>query len=500
MGLTKQEILDTFLKEKEVNDALIKKELEGNLFKFNKFILDADTGKDKVPLGGFHRDLCDFVIKDRNKKKLVLIPRAHLKSTLVTVGYSVQRIVYDPSIRILIANATRETAVAFLSGIKKHLQYNEKLISLYGALAVEPLKWTEDMITLQTSKTVTGKREATVTAFGMGGNLVSQHYDLIILDDIVNRDMVSTQDQIEKTITFYKDVLDLADSENTEFIVIGTRWHDRDLYDWILNPDNRVIQSFKTMILPAWEGGIGALETEQDLKILWPEKFSKNYLKQLLAEKGNYETSCQYLNDPVPDEDAVFRSSWFKYYDETELKGRPLNKFILVDPAISLEKEADYTAMVVVGIDHFGFWYVLDIFRERVTPSNLINQIFMMNERWHPIDIGIEDVAFQKTLQYSIQEEMRKRNIFLPIREVKPQLRTKDNRIRGLQPLYANGMIYHSKELVYNQYLEDELMRFPRGRHDDIIDAFSYAKDLVITPKRKRDYNRGEFSSYSPFI
>ena len=493
--MSKDELLKLLLKKKALSSEIVKKSLEHDLYKFNKVILEAEKGQGKVSLAPFHKEVCTFIEKNKDKKKLLLIPRGHLKSTMVTIGYSVQRIVYDPSIRILIANATRGMSVAFLSEIKKHLKYNEKLIDIYGPLAEDPLKWSEDMITLRDAKTAHGKKEATVTAFGMGGNLVSQHYDIIILDDIVNRDMVSTRDQIEKSKMFYRDVLDLADSEKTQIVVIGTRWHDRDLYEWLLNPENNIAQGYEMMVRQAFEG---SLEGE-DFKALWPEKFTRSHLKNLLREKGPYEFSCQYNNNPVPDEDAVFRIDWFQYYEPTELKGRPMNKYILVDPAISLEKEADYTAMVVVGVDHMGFWYILDIFRDRVKPNELIEQIFYLNERWHPMDIGVEDVAFQKTLQYSLQEEMRKRDVYLPLKEVKPQLRSKDERIRGLQPLYANGIIYHNKDLVYNEYLEDELMRYPRARHDDIMDALSYAKDLVNKPRRKRSSHHNA-ASYSPFV
>jgi predicted phage terminase large subunit-like protein len=298
-----------------------------------------------------------------------------------------------------------------------------------------------------------------------------------------------------------KEVYDLTVSNTHNFVAEGmvvhnTRWHDRDLYDWILDPDNQIISGFKTMILPAYEG---SLEGE-DFKALWPGKFTRSHIKALMREKGPYEFSCQYQNDPVPDEDATFQANWFSYYDETELKGRPLNKYILIDPAISQEKEADYTAMVVLGIDHFGYWYILDLFREHVNPNQLIQQIFYLNERWHPLDIAIEEVAFQKALQYSISDEMRRRNEYLPISEVKPQERSKEQRIKGLQPLYANGIIFHNKDLRENDYLEDELLRFPRGRHDDLVDALSYGKDIVAIPRRKRSPNRGNYVSYSPYV
>jgi predicted phage terminase large subunit-like protein len=328
----------------------------------------------------------------------------------------------------------------------------------------------------------------------MGGNLVSQHYDKIILDDVVNRDSVNTREQIEKTILFFKDILDLLEPGG-ELIILGTRWHDEDLYGWIMDKENDVLSSFDIYLRPAFTGN---LRDHLNFKAIWPEKFTRTVLEKLYREKGPYEFSAQYLNEVIPDTDATFRKEWFHYYDETELRGRPLNKFTAVDPAISLEKEADYTAIVTIGIDHFHNWYVLDVFRDRVTPSELIEQLYRTYERWHPIEIAIENVAFQKVLQYSINEEGRKRKKYLPVVEVKPEERSKDERIRGLQPLYANGVILHNKELVYNDYLEDELTRFPRGKHDDIIDSMSYLKDIVSAPRRavKDDTDAGRTHKY----
>jgi predicted phage terminase large subunit-like protein len=169
----------------------------------------------------------------------------------------------------------------------------------------------------------------------------------------------------------------------------------------------------------------------------------------------------------------------------------------MIDPAISTEKEADYTAMVVVGVDEFGLVYILDIVRDRLSPNELINEVFRLASIYSPIKIGIEDVAFQKSLQYSLNEEMNRQNRYLPIQPLRPAGRNKDQRIRGLQPLYANGRILHSKHVNKIEFLEDELLRFPRGKHDDIIDALSYMLDIpVYKPKRKNTLNRPNNKRY----
>ena len=738
--ISKDELVKKIVEETEINNALIKRILLGNLFKFNRFALGIEEQKNAVPLAPFHKEMCSFIDKNPRRFKLVLVPRGHLKSSLVTVGKSLQWMYQDPSVRILIANATYKMAATFVGQIQRHLKFNQKLMEKFGSIADNPVNWTNDTITLEAAKEAHGKKEATLTGFGMGGNLVSQHYDKIILDDIVNRDTINTREQIEKSILFLKDILDLLEPGG-ELIILGTRWHDEDLYGWIMDKENDMISSFDIFMRPAYTGN---LRDHLNFQALWSEKFNRNILEKLYREKGPYEfactpretpilmadwtikqiedvkvgdlvigfkngigtnknhllssrvlhkmekedkvnnlimesgrivrctkdhrwytgrfdkthkrysegkigkslsfvndwrdktidlfklnylagiidgegsfksggqvtitqspkknpgtyfkikqtlnelnidfkeykrsvfknhsessvfslsdskeillklvrfcdfgkkdqaidwltrkssrfvkeedriidiissdrervfaletqtgnyiawgyasSNCQYLNDPVPDEDAVFQRQWFHYYDETELRGRPLNKFTAVDPAISLDTEADYTSIMTIGVDHFHNWYILDIFRDRVTPKQLIDQLYVTYERWHPIEVAIENVAFQKVLQYSLNEEGRKRRKYLPVVEVKPEMRTKDERVRGLQPLYANGTILHNKDLVYNSYLEDELTRFPRGKHDDIIDALSYMKDIVSAPRTAtRNYEHSGSTHY----
>ena len=181
----------------------VKKELQSrkygrDLYLFNTEVLDVATLGELAP---FHKELCDFATSEGKRKKLILVPRSHLKSTLVTVGYSLQRIVTNPNVRILIANATYDMATTFLSQIKRHLRFNEKLKNIYGDLSQNADRWSENMLTVVSDQSY-AKKEATVTAYGIGGNLVSQHYDLIIMDDVVNRDFINTPEQIQELFCF----------------------------------------------------------------------------------------------------------------------------------------------------------------------------------------------------------------------------------------------------------------------------------------------------------
>lgn len=459
-----------------------------SLFLFNKYILMAEKGDDNfTKLGKFHKELCNFVQDRPDKRKLILIPRAHLKTKLISVGYSTFKIVNNPKIRILIVSATSQMANDIHMTIQKNLQMNERILSLVGDLTEGASIWTQD----RTKLAANDKREATITAAGITTNLVGGHYDLIIFDDVVSRENVQTMNQIQKVVIKYKDALDLLEPHG-ELLVVGTRWHDSDLYGWIIDPSTDVIQNYMTMILQAYEGNI---MTGQDFKPLWEGKFDLNGLRKILREEGWSHFSSQYMNDPVPEEDAIFKRDWFRYYIQDDIRGKLMNKFLLIDPAISQSKEADYTAMVVVGVDEYRNVFILDIIRSRLSPNDINNQIFRLRDLWNLNDIGIEEISFQKTLGYSLREDERFKLRPFHITTLKPGDRSKDMRIKGLQPLYENGKIFHNKSLPNNIYLEDELVRFPRSTHDDVCDALAYVTD-VMYPARQAMSRRSSGQKY----
>lgn len=432
-----------------------------------------------------HKKVCDFVQDNAKKKKLlILLPRGTFKSSIITIGYTLWRIAQNPSDRILIANATFPMAVQFLGQIKNHLQRNDEFKAIFGDLTATADSWREDRITVSREKSYEQK-EPTVSAFGIGGNLVGSHFNVALLDDVVARENITTKDQIEKVKDFYKDSLDLVDANvggHKEVILIGTTWHWGDLYAWIQDPDNGFSNDFAVLRMPAYEG-----EWKKG-KLLFPKKLGWKQLAELKRQQGSSHFSAQYMLDPVPSDKSVFKND-FKRYEETDLKGLRLNKFVAVDPALSEKKEADYSAMICIGVDSQNNWYILDIWRDQVQPKRLLDQIFYWNEKWRPITFGVETTAFQKVLKYFLYEEMRRRNTSFPVKELSHTELSKDQRIRGLQPRYEMGTVFHPQKnsMKYSDYLEDELSRFPRGKNDDLIDALANMLEIAFPPKDKEE-------------
>jgi len=502
----KYELAEIAAKKQEAIKDLEAQTYLSNLYLFNTQVLGVEeSSEDKESgikeLATIHKQLCNFVQYSRKQYLLIEMPRGHLKSTLVTVGYSLQRILKDVNTRILIANATAPMAQAFLGQIKNHLERNKTIHKYWEDLSQKTDKWRDDLVTFRNSKAYKAK-EANLIAYGLGGSLVSQHYDVIILDDPHNRENTGTKDRIDKVKLQYKDLLDLLEPGG-KFIVIGTRWHDDDLYGDLEDPEGPNSGQFEIFKARAIEDGViekqegGSYQITQG-NILWPEKYSKDILNNLLEQKGIYEFSCQYQNQPVDRENAVFKRSWFKYYEKTDLRNRLMNTFTAIDPAISLKERADYTVIITIGVDIFKNIYVLEIKRDRYTEYQMVEEVMDTYRTYKPKDIVMETVAFQKTLQNYLVDISKKRKSYLPIREIMPEGgESKEKRIRSLQPYYMRGSIFHESNLKNIDYLEDELLRFPRGKHDDTVDALAYAVSCAREPRQNSaDEDGRKKSSY----
>lgn len=216
----------------------------------------------------------------------------------------------------------------------------------------------------------------------------------------------------------------------------------------------------------------------EDGSLFFPEKLTEEFLMNAKRTMGSYMFSNQYLNEIIPSDLQTFKKKWFRYYEKIP---KNVNTFIYIDPALSEADTADYTGVVVVSVDAEGTWYVRHATRMRVTPTQLVNMCFRLNIQFKPLVIGIEEVAFQKALLHFVNEEMRRRGVHIPIRGIKPPTdRTKQARILSLVPRLEWGHLLMSQGL---QDLEMELLQFPRGAHDDLIDSLQSIEYIAQAPR-----------------
>ncbi len=422
-------------------------------------------------------DELDLFLRAAGNRIHIELPRGHLKSWIVTKGWAIQQMLRNPDTRILIVNATEDNAVKFMRTTERYLGQGSLLEKVYGRFE-SPIWNQNEFVIRQRTQNLDAP---TMMAAGLQKTLTSQHYDVIIADDLVEPDNSRTKEQREKVHDFYLSLFDLLEPQG-RLVVIGTRYHQDDLYARILE-ENQIHGNWSVFIRSCYDS---------NGDVLFPEKFSQAQLDDI-KKKSFYHFSTQYLNNPIDPENADFKADWIKNYDPTS--PHPASLYLTIDPAISLSRDADFTAMVVAGMFSDRKIRVVDYLRRRLVPSDLVDAIFELVKKWRLHRVGIETFAFQKTLKYDIQRQQRERGIFFSIDELGKrhsgrgeQVLSKEARIRRLQPYFEQGLVEIRSDMVE---LKDELLAFPRGKHDDLIDALSYQLDYLV-PSQNRTVTPNE--------
>ena len=229
------------------------------------------------------------------------------------------------------------------------------------------------------------------------------------------------------------------------------------------------------------------------------QQLGKDDVYSFQTETGNYiayglmSKNCQYLNSPVSDETATFKRDYLIHKSWAEVQGRPMNWYLSVDPSYTDPRSSgvysDYAGFILVGMDYMRELYVRHIVRKKMTYSQIIDEMFQIYTSPRFKDIKnmkiLLEVIGTKSLSFELNAEQRRRNTWLPVQEIKTQLKNKDERIRGLAPYYENKHVYHIKECSQLEELEYELLHFPKAKHDDIIDPFATILEVASPPTNK---------------
>lgn len=414
-----------------------------------------------------HKPICDTLQDyEKNTKVLVVLPRDWFKSTIGSVAYPIWRAINDPNIRILVVQNSHSNACKKLQAIKQIFEKNDLFRALYpDILPNKSCRWSSECLTVNRTA---AHPEGTFEAAGTGTAVTSRHYDLIIEDDTVAPEKDSlkgivqqpTQLEIEKAIGWHRVAMPLQiHPTKSQRIVIGTRWADRDLIGWIMKNE----PDYMLMMRKAIENG----------KAVW-ERFDDNVLKQLTKTLGPYMMALLYLNEATSSINQVFQREWIQYYDVLgKMDTKKLVYCTSVDPAASDtdgSSDPDYNIVLTTGINPLtGRVYVMEYTRARMNPGELIAAILKHQGTYHPVVVKIEAIAYQRSINYWLKRTREKLQRRFYVEEIKSWGRTsKLDRIRALQPYFADGIISIRAHMAE---LERELLSFPNGAHDDILDA-----------------------------
>lgn len=440
------------------------------------YVLAKVCGFDKLTVRT-HQALCRFM-DQLPRRALVLAPRSTFKSTIATIVDTVRLVLIRPDVRILLVSINQDNAANMLSAIQAILEKNGPLQFLFPGLVPDAAvrgRWNRTECTVSRP---TDWPEPTITAIGTQSTVVSRHYDVIKNDDLVDEATADSPAELDRALRFYKLEESLLVSVRDGVIqTVGTRWAFHDPYAWILEheKDAAVFQR------GAWNA---------DGSLYFPEQLPEDELERLKRKYGMFLFSALYLNNPVDPDAASFRESWLRWHrverdvivtdDGQRIPLAACRRLMRVDPAISEARTAARTAIVVDAIGPDDRLYLLDCWAKRCQPSDMFTQIYAMADRWEVDTVGIEAVAYQRTIKHFLEADLLRRSRWLSIVPLIPDTRkSKEARIRAVQPYLERGQVSVTREAT--MFLE-EYRQFPRGHTVDILDAWAYFPAMWDAP------------------
>jgi predicted phage terminase large subunit-like protein len=425
----------------------------------------------------FHRPICDFLDHNPARYKLVQMPRSSFKSSLCTITRNARDALKYPNRTFAILNEVEDRSRAWLVTIRGVYDGNPIIRTLFSDLLPQDGKdspaWSSKALTLVRDVEVP---EPTIAAYGITSSLTGWHHTDWTIDDPISEkareEPATMQRAIERVSKLTSLMVDPGKDRQT---FVGTPWTKHDVIAHFQSSYGRVLSTY----------AIPAVENDA---LTFPERLTWEVLEEARRLMGDLQYSAQYLlkpRDVIAEDFTVNDLRYFQFLgDEGRIQllradGTPgrtilthdLDITMTLDPAVSERQSNDRNAIVVVGTTEDGLVIVLDTWAERTTPINVVEALYRMYQRWGPRTVGIEAVAYQKSLKYWVQHVGEQKGLYMGrIRDI-PAMGKKEIRIRGLQPLAASGRLYIGH---WMSTLREEMLDFPDPSvHDDVLDALS---------------------------
>lgn len=451
-----------------------------------------------------HLQLINQALVDISKRKyhklMINLPPRHGKSELISKYFPIYYLQQNPDHRIILAS------------------YGSQYAHSLGRKIKDTIETNQDTLGMKINKNARSSKEfliensqGSITTCGIGGPLTGKGADLLIIDDPIKNDKEANSAVYrERNLEWYNSTAFTRLEPNGIIIFVMTRWREDDLAGQILAHES---SQWKVLKLPAiaeeqdmvkekfiydQEGTL--LETYKcDIlgrklgQALWEERFDIEQLLSIKQTIGSYWFASLYQQSPSPANGGIFQRKYFQYFRienqeedkililskkdslgtyETKFVYSSLKIFQSIDLAVSTSNSADFTVILTFALSPQNDIIILDIFRAKIEGAEHINYIHNSFMQFSPLLIGIESTQYQLSLvQMAI-------NRGLPIKALKAD-KDKVSRSLAIASYLESSKIFFDKNAAYLQDFEKELLLFPNGKHDDMVDAFAYISKLI---------------------
>lgn len=275
----------------------------------------------------------------------------------------------------------------------------------------------------------------------------------------------------------------------------NTRWHDDDLSGWLEELGEKGEGDVWDIVrYPAL-----AVEDEKYRRkgeALHPARYPLAAMLRIQKAVGPRTWQALYQQNPTSEDGDYFNRSMFEWY--TGEPPKRLTTYAAWDLAIGKGDRNDYTVGVVVGIDDDDNMWVLDVRRGRWDSFAIVEEMLSVYRMWKPETTGIEKGQLSMAIGPYLEQRITEERLYsMHVKDLPPGRRDKESRARAIQGRMKQGKVRFPKEASWLDTLMHELLRFPNGVHDDMVDALAWVGLMLQEmsppkPEKKADPDAGQ--------
>jgi hypothetical protein len=430
---------------------------------FAEFVLVDEVSQLPIRCAPIHREWQAFL--SANAWAVLVAPVEHGKTSQL-VGRVLWEIGKNPDIRIGWISLAEEQAFKVVAQVRRYIEESSRLREVFPNLkrsTREGHLWNKHALEVERSPYV---RDPTIRGYGSGTKIPGARLDLIVCDDVLDRDNTSTLEQSQKMIDWFDTSVltraqdDVRTGVNARLWVVGTPWADHDLLHEL--PKRK---SFANRIFCAVQNPD---DKPSKWRPCWPEQWN---LRRLLVRLNGMLPSAfarKYLCRVVNDVSSRF-PEWainmaleagrgLKMLDRAPMiwpGPRKLRCWTGVDLGVGEEEGHDLTTLVTVALRDDMRRQIVKIESGNWTSDVIMDRIAETHYRYDSRMI-VESVAAQKWLLQFVRKHKR-----IPVEPYQTTGQSKWDEVFGVESLAVE--------------LRQKLWIFPSGHEGNEIDPELFA-------------------------
>ncbi len=458
-------------------------------------------------LAGFQYDVLEKIIPE-HKNRLITVSRNTGKTEVLAKTHILHETLYKPHNPLLVLSRSNDLVKKIINSIEIELTENQ-LIANDFHYELKDFKRTDNNLLFNQSdkkKENSKSKEYQIEGKSIESSLTGNHYNEIIFDDIEDDKSVLTPHSRQKTKEYIKTTVTPLLNPGCPKTAFGTFKHLDDIYNsWIKSRTWFHYNAPIALKMPeSWEyvrdkNGIATdvKNIKGEYKLLFPKRWDINNILLLIAEIGRSAFEREFQNNIKALQGTTLKLDWIQHCAITKEKAEkydvelipPLQNLEIyqgVDPAIGEKQQNDYFVVETIGVQRFPEFkiFVLDWYRDKIGFPDQIKIMQKLRyssltpiwkgQLWNILQTTVESNAYQLALAQQL--------ISTTDMNIKPEVSTgnKEAEIIANSTKFENGLIYLPVDHPHYHDFEREYLDFPKGAHDDMLDAHKKATTSII--------------------